>query len=130
MLLELQQSNLLLQAVDSGRQVFRYRTLFAEFLRQQLREQHPDLLPQLARRASEWCLHAGRAESAVEYALLAADQAHLIACVRACVERLITRAQFETAKRWLRAISPELPGWIFTPTNSVRHRSRSMRWPV
>ena len=108
MLQELQQSNLLVQAVDASRHTYRYHTLFAEFLRQQLHQWHPELLPRLARRASEWCRRAGRAESAVEYALLAADQAHLIACVRGCIERLIMRAQFETAKRWLRAISPEL----------------------
>jgi LuxR family transcriptional regulator, maltose regulon positive regulatory protein len=104
MLLELQQSNLLLQAVDSSRRRFRYHALFAEFLQQQLRERHPQQLPILARRASDWCARAGQPESAVEYALLAGDAEHLMACIRICMDRLITRAQFATARRWLRAL--------------------------
>jgi len=106
MLLELQQSNLLLQAIDSSRQRFRYHALFADILRRQLQHRYPGLLPVLARRASEWCARSGRPESAAEYALLAGDIDHLIVCIRACTEQLITRAQFATAKRWLRAISP------------------------
>ena len=104
MLLELQQSNLLLQAVDSSRRRFRYHALFAEFLQRQLRERHPGQLPMLARRASDWCARAGRPESAVEYALLADDTEHLMTCMRLCMDRLITRAQFATARRWLRAL--------------------------
>ena len=106
MLLELQQSNLLLQAVDASRRRFRYHALFAEFLQRQLRERHPQQLPLLARRASAWCAHNGQPESAVEYALLANNTEHLMACIRVCMDRLITRAQFATARRWLRALPP------------------------
>ena len=106
MLLELQQSNLLLQPIDSSRRRYRYHALFADFLRQQLRERHPEQLPTLARRASDWCARWDTPENAVEYALLAADPDHLIACIGSCMEQLITRAQFGTAKRWLRAIPP------------------------
>jgi LuxR family maltose regulon positive regulatory protein len=104
MLRELQQSNLLLQALDSSGRRFRYHALFAEFLLQQLRERYPQQLPILARRASDWCARSGQPENAVEYALLADDPEHLMSCIRVCMDRLITRAQFATARRWLRAL--------------------------
>jgi LuxR family maltose regulon positive regulatory protein len=106
MLLELQQANLLLQAIDSSRRRFRYHALFADILRRQLQDRYPERLPMLARRASEWCARSGLPESAAEYALLGGDLEHLIVCIRQCTEQLITRAQFATAKRWLRALSP------------------------
>ncbi len=106
MLLQLQQANLLLQATDELHRRYRYHALFKDMLLQQLRQRDPSRLPVLARRASEWCVQAQRAEDAVEYALLAGDTAHLIGCIRACMEALIHRAQFETARRWLQAVPP------------------------
>jgi LuxR family maltose regulon positive regulatory protein len=118
MLLELQKSNLLLQPIDSSRRRFRYHALFADFLRQQLQERHPQWLPMLARRGSDWCARWDTPENAVEYALLTGDVDHLIACIGRCMEDLITRAQFGTAKRWLRAI----------PTEVLRGRPELLIW--
>ncbi len=119
LLSELQQANLLLQPIDLTQRRFRYHTLFKDLLRQQLHERHADQVPVLARRASDWCAQADRPESATEYALLAGDPLHLTACIERCMDSLITRAQFETAKRWLRAVPPQqlaqradLLGWI------------------
>ena len=119
-LLELQQSNLLLQAADSSRRRFRYHALFAEFLQQQLRQRFPGRLAELARRASDWCAQAGESENAVEYALLAGDVEHLIACIRVCTDMLIARGQFSTAKRWLRAV----------PTADLRQQPDLLVWNV
>lgn len=127
MLLQLQQANLLLQPVDSSRRRFRYHALFADVLRQQLCQRHPQELPLLARRASDWCARAQLPDSAVEYALLAGDSGHLVACIAAGIERLITRAQFATATRWLRAVPPNIlqerpdllnwAGWVYLYIN-------------
>jgi LuxR family transcriptional regulator, maltose regulon positive regulatory protein len=136
MLLELQQSNLLLQAVDSSRRRFRYHALFAEFLQRQLRERHPQQLPMLARRASDWCAGNALPESAVEYALLAGDADHLMACIRVCMDRIITSAQFATARRWLRALpratlqqQPDLlvwSAWVDIYTNDFASAQQSV----
>lgn len=106
LLQELHVSNLPLQVIDSAALTFRYHPLFAEFLLRQLRQRHPGLLPTLARRASDWCARSGKPEAAVEYALLAEDTPHLLACQRACLEQLLLRGQIVTARRWLGAVEP------------------------
>lgn len=108
MLLELQRTNLLLQSIDLGRGRFRYHPLFADLLRQQLRDQHPDALPLLARRASEWCAQAQMPENAVEYALLAGDSDWLIVCIESCIGTVMARGQVFTAKRWLDGVAPDV----------------------
>lgn len=106
-LLQLEQANLLLQPVDLSRRRFRYHALFADVLRQQLRAERGAELGELARRAAAWCARSGRSEEAVEYALLAADAELLVALMAACIEGVIARGQFATARRWLLAIAPE-----------------------
>ncbi len=127
MLLRLQQANLLLQPVDSSHRRFRYHALFADVLRQQLFQHHANELPGLARRASDWCARAQMPENAVEYALFAGDSDHLVACIATGIEALITRAQFATATRWLRAVPPNIlqerpdllnwAGWVYVYIN-------------
>ncbi|HTT04586.1 MAG TPA: LuxR C-terminal-related transcriptional regulator [Steroidobacteraceae bacterium] len=103
---ELQRTNMLLQPIDASRRHYRYHALLAQLLRQQLHEQHAGELPQLARRAAQWCTREQLHQSAVEYALLSGDPDLLIACIERCIETLIAEAQFTTARRWLRAIAP------------------------
>ena len=119
LLMQLQQANLLLQPVDVQRRRYRYHALFRDVLLQELHARHAEQLPILARRASDWSAQAQRPEDAVEYALLAGDAAHLIGCIGRCMESLISQAQFETAKRWLRGVPrdelaarPELLLWL------------------
>jgi ATP/maltotriose-dependent transcriptional regulator MalT len=125
LLTELQQANLLLQPIDPSGSRFRYHALFRELLRAQLQEQHPGQLSMLARRASDWCAREGRAESAAEYALLAADPALLIARIEPCMESLLTRGQFETVKRWLHALPP---GELATRTNLLGWSAWASLW--
>lgn len=105
---ELHRANLLLQPVDAARRSYRYHALLAGLLRRQLREQHAAELPQLARRASQWCTREQLDQSATEYALLSGDADLLLECVQRCIGSLIAHAQFATARRWLDAIHPEL----------------------
>lgn len=105
---ELQRANMLLQPIDASRRHYRYHALLAELLRQQLREQHAEELPLLARRAAQWCTREQLHQSAAEYALLGGDSELLIACIERCIGPLIGQAQFTTARRWLRAIAPAL----------------------
>jgi LuxR family transcriptional regulator, maltose regulon positive regulatory protein len=102
-----EQAHLLLLPVDRGRSLYRYHPLFADCLHQQFRKTDAGRLPELARRAAEWCSQAQMPESAVEYALLTGDSAYVIACIMKCVERLVMRAQFLTLRRWLDALPPQ-----------------------
>jgi ATP/maltotriose-dependent transcriptional regulator MalT len=118
MLARFEQAHLLLLPVDRGRSLYRYHPLFADCLHQQFRQSNADQLRELARRASEWCAEAQLPERAVEYALLTADHAYVIACIMKCVEPLVMRAQFLTLRRWLRAI----------PVKALRQRADLLAW--
>jgi LuxR family transcriptional regulator, maltose regulon positive regulatory protein len=107
LLTELQQANLLLHPIDPTQTRFRYHALFRDLLRARLQEQHPEQVSVLARRASDWCAQEGRPESAADYAVLVADPSLLVTRIEPCMESLITRGQFETAKRWLRVLPRE-----------------------
>ena len=102
-----ERAHLLLLPVDRGRSLYRYHPLFADCLSQQFRESDAWRLPELARRASEWCTGVLMSESAVEYALLTGDADYMMTCIMKCVERLVMRAQFLTLRRWLDALPPQ-----------------------
>jgi LuxR family transcriptional regulator, maltose regulon positive regulatory protein len=108
LLAKFEQAHLLLLPVDRSRLLYRYHPLFADCLHQQSRQSLAEQLPELARRASEWCTEAQQAESAVEYALLTGDPDYVIERIVKCVEPLVMRAQFLTLRRWMRAIPPQV----------------------
>ncbi|MCB0047390.1 MAG: hypothetical protein KDD92_18335 [Caldilineaceae bacterium] len=69
MLEMLDKNNLFLIPLDDTRRWYRYHQLFADMLRHRLEEQHPDLRPQLYRRAFDWHREAGLQMQAIHYAL-------------------------------------------------------------
>jgi LuxR family maltose regulon positive regulatory protein len=104
MLQQIEEHNLLLLQLDSGRAWFRYHPLFAECLLQHLNEELPGQLGTLARRACDWCVANGLMEDAADYALLSGDPELYVPRLSACIEGLIGRAQLATAARWLRSV--------------------------
>jgi LuxR family transcriptional regulator, maltose regulon positive regulatory protein len=73
LLRQLDHANLFLIPLDDERQWYRYHHLFAEFLRHHLRSDHPEQIPQLHQRASEWLEREGWSDEAIHHALLAND---------------------------------------------------------
>jgi LuxR family maltose regulon positive regulatory protein len=69
----LERSNLFLIALDDHRKWYRYHHLFAEFLRQRLRQEEPEHIPDLFRRASQWYETEGMIDDAIRYALAGRD---------------------------------------------------------
>ena len=87
LLAELEHANLFVVALDSKRAWYRYHQLFAELLRHELAQAHPDLIPILHRRAAEWYRNEGAIHEAIEHATAAErfclrDRAHHHALVR------------------------------------------------
>jgi LuxR family maltose regulon positive regulatory protein len=83
-LAELARSNLLLVPLDRRGQWYRYHHLFRDMLLADLERQEPDLIPALRRRAAEWSLRNGLAETALEYSMAAED----VAAAAGLVEKL------------------------------------------
>jgi LuxR family maltose regulon positive regulatory protein len=67
----LDSANLFVVRLDDTRTWYRYHHLFAGFLRERLRRERPDLIPDLHRRAARWLEESGRLEYAAEHALAA-----------------------------------------------------------
>jgi LuxR family maltose regulon positive regulatory protein len=68
-LLTLEASNLFLIPLDNERRWYRYHHLFADFLRQRLRETEPEIIPELYVRASQWYEDNRMLDEAIERAL-------------------------------------------------------------
>jgi LuxR family maltose regulon positive regulatory protein len=73
MLIFLEKANLFLVSTDNKRQWYRYHHLFADFLRQRLRESQPEMVPELFIRASQWYEAQGMVDEAIEHALAGND---------------------------------------------------------
>ena len=69
MLEELERRDLFLRPLDDEREWFRYHHLFAEYLRRRLERDHPDRVPRLHRRASNWFSEHELVTEAVTHAL-------------------------------------------------------------
>ena len=74
-LLELEQANAFVVAVDADRSWFRYHQLFADLLRLELRRTDPDAIPGLHRLAAGWYAERGLVLDAVRHALAAEEWA-------------------------------------------------------
>jgi LuxR family transcriptional regulator, maltose regulon positive regulatory protein len=108
MLERLERTNLFLVPLDEGDRYYRYHHLFAAFLRERLGREHPDLIPELHRRAGLWEEADGCLTGAIEHALAAEDfdrSANLIE------EETGVRRTYVDASlllRWLGALPDEL----------------------
>lgn len=67
----LEQANLFIVALDDERKWYRYHHLFAEVLRDRLRQAQPDWVGELHHRASGWYEHSGLLPEAIQHALAA-----------------------------------------------------------
>ena len=70
----LERANLLLDRLDERRERYRYHPLLREYLRLELAQRLPLLVPQLHRRAAQWYTRAGDVKRAVDHAIAASDR--------------------------------------------------------
>lgn len=70
---KIETANLFIVSLDNERSWYRYHHLFADLLRQRLRESYFDLIPTFHRRASKWYEKNGLPADAIRHALAAND---------------------------------------------------------
>jgi LuxR family maltose regulon positive regulatory protein len=104
---QLEHANLFINPLDHERRWYRYHRLFADLLRKRLGQEHPDLVPTLHRRASEWCEHNGHISAAIEHALSAGDVERAADLTEASVERVFLAGEYVTLLTRVQA----LPIW-------------------
>ncbi len=97
----LEQANLFVVPLDNDRRWYRYHHLFADLLRQRLRQTQPEKIPVLQIRASEWHEQNGHCEEAIDYAVRAEDYDRAIRLVEEIAEDV-----------WLRGVDTKLSYWL------------------
>lgn len=119
MLEVLDRRNLFLVGLDDQRRWYRYHHLFADLLRARLREQQPDVVPALHRRASAWFEANGDRPDAIAHALEGGDVDRAAELIELEAPSLLRLRQEVTVRRWLDA----LPETVFDtrPVLADRH---------
>jgi LuxR family maltose regulon positive regulatory protein len=109
MLERLDRANLFLVPLDSTGTWYRYHHLFAGFLRERLRREHPDLGSDLHRRACRWYEQQGLLTEAADHALAAFDYALAARLIEQVFPAMLwQRGELATLLRWLEQLPREV----------------------
>src|SRR5215204_1883601 len=108
LLRELEHSNLFVVPLDDHGEWYRYHQLFAEFLRYELNNTRPQLVPVLHKRASEWFEQAGLVEAAIDHAFTADQFTWAGLLVARYWLGYAISGQRATLQRWLAALPEDL----------------------
>ena len=104
----LDRGNLFLVALDDQRRWYRYHHLFAGVLQSHLGADHPDEIPMLHRRASDWFESQGGLGEAVEHTLRSGDAEHAATLIELAVPEASRLRRESTIVRWMASIPPEV----------------------
>jgi LuxR family transcriptional regulator, maltose regulon positive regulatory protein len=108
MLEALERQNLLLVPLDDRREWYRYHHLFADVLQARLRDDRPEQVAELHRRATEWYETQGERAEAIGHAMAGKDFARAADLVELAMPATSRDRQEATLRRWLEALPDEL----------------------
>ncbi len=104
----LERANVFVVPLDDRRRWYRYHHLFADVLRAHLMDEHPDLLPELHRRASAWHQANGDLPAAIDHAFAAGDPATAAGMIELAMPAMRRTRQEMTLLGWLRALPDDV----------------------
>jgi LuxR family transcriptional regulator, maltose regulon positive regulatory protein len=108
MLEKLEAANLFIVPLDDKRCWYRYHHLFSDILRNRLNILHPDRIPDLHQRASEWCEFNNFIEDAVHYSLMAKNYHKAMQLIEKVVDILWERNEIITVLNWMKVLPEDL----------------------
>jgi LuxR family maltose regulon positive regulatory protein len=108
MLEALERQNLLLVPLDDRREWYRYHHLFADVLQARLRDERPNHVAELHRRATEWYEQEGERSEAIRHAMAGKDFARAADLVELAMPATGRDRQEATLRRWLEALPDDL----------------------
>ncbi len=108
MLEALERQNLFLIPLDDRRDRYRYHHLFADVLQARLRDERPERVAGLHRRATEWYEQNGERAEAIRHALAGGDLARAADLVELALPAATRERQDATLRRWLEALPDEV----------------------
>ena len=103
----LESGNLFLFGLDDQRRWYRYHHLFAEFLRNRLRAEHPEEIASLHDRASEWYEKNGILTEAVRYAIAGNRIDRAARLLETAGRALYRQGDFKELRRWIETLPEE-----------------------
>jgi len=104
----LEQANLFLVPLDDRRQWYRYHHLFADFLRNYLRQQMPGQMHDLHCWAADWYERQGMLSQAIEHALKGESFEWAGQLIERAGQAVFGRGEVNTLVQWLAALPDEL----------------------
>lgn len=108
LLLSLEQANLFLIPLDGEQEWYRYHHLFADFLRDRLKQQAPHQIVHLHAKASEWFEQNHDLIEAVDHAILAQNVTRAAALIERYVPIFLKRRELSILTRWLKQLPEEI----------------------
>jgi LuxR family maltose regulon positive regulatory protein len=104
----LERGNLFLVPLDDRRQWYRYHQLFADVLHARLRDEQPDDVPDLHRRASGWHEQNGEPSEAIRHALAAGDFGRAAGLIELAIPAMRQSRQEAAVLGWLELLPDEV----------------------
>jgi LuxR family transcriptional regulator, maltose regulon positive regulatory protein len=104
----LARGNFFVVPLDDQRQWYRYHHLFANMLRAQLMDEHPELVATLHQRASAWHEQHGSLADAIRHALAAGDPERAAEMIERALPALRRGRLGVTLLGWLKALPDEV----------------------
>jgi LuxR family transcriptional regulator, maltose regulon positive regulatory protein len=104
----LEQANLFVIPLDDERHWYRYHHLFVDVLRQRLRQERPDLVSALHRRACGWFERQGLVGEAINHALAAQDWERAVRLIESDGITVVLGRQVQTMLGWIDRVPKEL----------------------
>ena len=106
MLETIERSNLFLVPLDHRRAWFRYHELFRDVLLTELGRREPDEVPELYRRAADWCEANELPEEALHYAFEGGDTQRAAYLICSLALPLYRAGRMATVEEWLDRLEP------------------------
>jgi LuxR family transcriptional regulator, maltose regulon positive regulatory protein len=104
----LERGNLFLVPLDDRRRWYRYHQLFADVLQARLRDEQPEEVPELHRRASGWYEQNGEPSEAIRHALAAGDFERAADLVELAIPAMRRSRQEVAVRGWLELLPDEV----------------------
>ncbi|CAN7767767.1 LuxR C-terminal-related transcriptional regulator [Pseudorhodoferax sp. LjRoot39] len=110
MLRRLERGNVFLIPVEAAPDLYRYHSLFADFLRKWLARERPDEVARLHLAASGWYEEQGRHVPAIDHALEGGDHPHALHLLELHAHALLEQGRMRLLDKWFTSIPAELLG--------------------
>jgi LuxR family maltose regulon positive regulatory protein len=97
----LEHTNLFVVPLDDERRWYRYHHLFADMLRNRLVQIHPDIIPELHKRAAAWCEQNQLIEQAIEHTFAVKGYDQVVRLLRQNYFQLMVASKFSLIRDWV-----------------------------